>query len=198
MLFTPSPPFFLPSESSSVTNDSSPTHISSGRSDVTSANSQSYRIPSSNNSTLVSKREANYGLFSASQLSLSQTSDQECFYSPLSSRSSSHRSIQLITSKHQRRVTFPYENMIISQKKASETTCNNINNNYNHNNQNNKTRHLTEQEDQTSLSSANTPPLSPNSKKHHDPHIGRKVTINVGGVRHRGKLFLREKRNRLF
>jgi hypothetical protein len=98
MLFTPSSPISSPSESSSVGSESSPTHTSSvGKARY--VGNQSYAIALSNNSTLVTNGPENNRLLSTSPTRLSQLSDQEWFYSPLSSSSSSRPSIQLTPTK---------------------------------------------------------------------------------------------------
>lgn len=98
MLFTPSPPLSSQSVSSSVESDSSPTHIASTFNNQ-NVESQRHTLPLSTNATLVANGPSNNQLLSNSQTRLSQLHDQDYFYSPLSSSSSSHPSIHLTPTK---------------------------------------------------------------------------------------------------
>jgi hypothetical protein len=94
MLFTQSPPLSSQSVSSSVENDSSPTHTASVL-NIQNVENQLCTISLSNNATLVSNGPSNNQLLSTSQFHFSQSPDQDYFYSPFSSSSSSRPSIQL-------------------------------------------------------------------------------------------------------
>ncbi|CAF2541144.1 unnamed protein product [Rotaria sp. Silwood2] len=98
MLFTRSPPLFSQSVSSSVGNESSPSHTATvcNSRDV---ENQLHTVSLSNNSTLFTNGPSNNGLLSNSQSNFYQLPDQDCFYSPLSSSSSSCPSIHLTPTK---------------------------------------------------------------------------------------------------
>jgi hypothetical protein len=84
MLFTPSPPLFSQSVSSSVENNSSPTHTAS----IFHARNIENQLPKnsfSNNATLIANGLSNDQLLSTSQIPFSQLLDQDFFYSPFSS-----------------------------------------------------------------------------------------------------------------
>lgn len=98
MLFTPSSPPSSVSEPSSVGNESSPTHTSSARY-ARYGDSRPPAISSATNATLVSNGLGNNRFLSASQSPLPLSSDQEWFYSPLSSSSSSRPSVQVTPTK---------------------------------------------------------------------------------------------------
>jgi hypothetical protein len=88
MLFTPSPPLFSQSVSSSVGSESSSAHTISVA-NARYVESQPHTISLSNNATLVANGPSNNQLLSTSQSLLSQLSDQDWFHSFQSSSSSS-------------------------------------------------------------------------------------------------------------
>ncbi|CAF0970674.1 unnamed protein product [Rotaria sp. Silwood1] len=98
MLFTHSPPLFSQSVSSSVGNESSSSHTTTVCNSRDIEN-QLHTVSLSNNSTLFTNGPSNDQLLSNSQSHFSQLSDQDYFYSPLSSSSSSCPSIHLTTTK---------------------------------------------------------------------------------------------------
>ena len=100
MLFTPSSPPSTASEPSSVGSESSPAHTSSARY-VRYGDSRPPCISSATNATLVSNGLGTNRFLSVSQSPLPPSSDQEWFYSPLSSSSSSRPSIQVTPTKSQ-------------------------------------------------------------------------------------------------
>jgi hypothetical protein len=98
MLFTPSPPPSLQSVSSAEESNSSPAHIASV-SNAGDVENQLHTIFLSNNATLVTNGPSNNQLLSTSQSPFSQLPDQDYFYSPFSSSSSSRPSIYLTPTK---------------------------------------------------------------------------------------------------
>jgi hypothetical protein len=112
MLFTPPPPpLSSQSVSSSVENDSSPTHTASVF-NTRNVENQLNPISLSNNATLVTNGPSNNQLLSTSQSLFFSLPDQDYFYSPSSSSSSSRPSIHLTptnfeVSKSTRRDSYP-------------------------------------------------------------------------------------------
>ena len=193
MLFTPSPSFFLPSESSSVGSDSSPTHISSASRRSSNANSQSYRNPSStNNPTLVSNGPTNDRLSFTSQSALSQSSDHEWFYSALSSSSSSSSrpSIQLTPFQNntdQRNSSSEDASNFLTMSRSDETLVHERLTSI----PNPETGTTMNSEEQKMRSLSLSPPVTPRHERNQRRDFSlaneRKVILNVGGVRHEGK-----------
>ena len=95
MLFTPSPPLSSQSVSSSVGSESSSIQTAS----ISNARNVENQLHTESNTILVSNGPTNKQLLSTSQSHVSQLPDQDYFYSPFSSSSSSRPSIQLTPTK---------------------------------------------------------------------------------------------------
>jgi hypothetical protein len=95
MLFTPSPPLSSQSVSSSVGSESPSIQTAS----ISNARNVENQLHTESNTILVKNGPTNKQLLSASQSHVSQLPDQDYFYSPFSSSSSSRPSIQLTPTK---------------------------------------------------------------------------------------------------
>ncbi|CAF1401666.1 unnamed protein product [Rotaria sordida] len=99
MLFTSSPPLFSQSVSSSVENELSSSDTTTVCNSRDVENQQNTVSSSNNNSIFFTNESSNNELLSNSQFHFYQLSDQDYFYSPLSSSSSSCPSIHLTPTK---------------------------------------------------------------------------------------------------